>query len=85
MVLLDEYENDYHTDNAAETCEEIVNVVLLDQEKLDNTTFLKQTINSAILDSGATTMVCGKKWLDCFLETLSKKEKKIPTELALKT
>ena len=60
MVLLNEYENDYHTDNTTKTCEEIVNVVLLNQEKLDNFTFLGQTIHSAILDSEATT-VYGKK------------------------
>ena len=79
MILLYEYENDYHTENATKTCEEIVNIVWLNQEKLDNSTFLGPTINSAILDSGATTTVCGKKWLDCFLEILSEKEKKIST------
>ena len=73
MVLLNEYENAYHTDNATKTNEEIANVVLVNQEWIDNSTFLKQTINSAIFDSGMTTMVCGKKWLDCFFETLSEK------------
>ena len=56
---------------------------LLNREKLDNSSLLGQTINSAILDSGASTTVCGKKWLHCFLETLpedSKKKKKSPTK-----
>ena len=64
---------------------EVANVVLLNQMKLDNSTFLGQTINSAILNSGATTTVCRKKWLDCFLETSSKKEKKIPSQVGTKT
>ena len=85
MVLLNECENDYRTDNATKTCKEIANEALLNQEKLDNSTFPGLTIISAILDSGATTTICGKKWLDCFLETLSKKEKKIPTQLDTKT
>ena len=59
--------------------------MLLSQEKLNNSTFIGQTINSTILDCGATTTVYGKKWLDCFLETLSKKEKKIPTRVGTKT
>ena len=74
MVLLNEYKNNYHTNNTTKTCEEIANIVLLNQKKLDNSTSLGQTINFAILE-------CGKKWLDCFLETLSKKAKKIPTHL----
>ena len=40
MVLLNEYENIYHTDNATQTCEEIAKVVLVNQEKLDNSNFL---------------------------------------------
>ena len=70
MELLNEYKNNYHTDNATKIYEEIANIVLLNQEKLDNSTLLRQTINSAILDSWATTKVCGKKWLDYFLETI---------------
>ena len=61
--------------------------VLFNREKLDNSSLLGET-NSAILDSGASTTVCGKKWLNCFLETLpedskkkkKKKKKKIPYE-----
>ena len=50
--------------------------MLLNREKLDNSSLLGQTINSAILDSGASTTICGKKWLDCFLETLPEDSKK---------
>ena len=58
---------------------------MLNQEKLNNSTFLEQTIDSTILDSGTTTTVCGQKWLNCFLETLPKKDKKIPTRVGTKT
>ena len=72
--------NDCH--NETGSCEEVVNIVLLNREKRDNSSLLGQTINSAILDSGASTTVCGKKWLDCFLETLPEdsKKKKSPTK-----
>ena len=79
MVLLNESENDYHTDNATKAYEEIA------KGKHDNSTFVGKTINFTILDSGASTMVWGKKWFDCFLETLSEKEKKIPTRVSAKT
>ena len=73
-VLLNEYKKDCH--NETGSCEEVANIVLLNREKLDNSSLLRQTINSAILDSGASTTVCGKKWLDCFLETLPEDSKK---------
>ena len=79
MVLLIEYKNDCH--NETGSCEEVANIVLLNREKLDNSSLLGQTINSAILDSGASTTVCGKKWLDCFFETLPEdSKKKSPTK-----
>ena len=78
MVLLNEYKNDCH--NETGSCEEVANIVLLNREKLDNSSLLGQTINSTILDSGASTTICGKKWLDCFLETLPEDSKKIPYE-----
>ena len=84
MVLLNEYKNDCH--NETGSCEEVANIVLLNREKLDNSSLLGQTINSAILDSGASTTVCGKKWLDCFLETLPEDSKKeIPDEEGTKS
>ena len=79
MVLLNEYKNDCH--NETGSCEEVAKIVLLNREKLDNSSLLGQKINSAILDSGASTTVCGKKWLDCFLETLPEdSKKKSPTK-----
>ena len=74
MLLLNEYENNYHKVNASKTCEKIANLVLINQEKLDNSTFIGQIINSTILDSGEATTVCGKKWLDYFLETTWKRK-----------
>ena len=35
-----------------------------------------QTIGSAVLDSGASSTVCGTKWYKCFLETLTDAQKK---------
>ena len=48
MVLLNEYKNDCH--NETGSCEEVANIALLNREKLDNSSLLGQTINSAILD-----------------------------------
>ena len=60
--------------------------MLLNQEKFDNPSLLRQTINSAILDSGASTTICGKKWLNCFLETLPEDSiKEIPYEEGTKS
>ena len=43
MVLLNEYKNDCH--NETGSCEEVANIVLLNREKLDNSSLLGQTIN----------------------------------------
>ena len=37
-------------------------------------TFLGETINKAILDSGCTETVCGNVWLQCYLDSLNKEE-----------
>ena len=34
-----------------------------------------EALGSIVLDSGCSRTVCGEQWLDCFLETLSDKEK----------
>lgn len=70
MVLLNEHKNDI-----SGSCEDITNIVLLNRRESENSLF-GETINCAILDSGASATVCGKKWLDCFLETLSEDSKK---------
>ena len=38
--------------------------------------FLGETLGSAVLDSGASSTVCGIKWYKCFLETLTDAQKK---------
>ena len=38
--------------------------------------FLGETLGSAVLDSGASSTVCGTKWYKCFLETLTDAQKK---------
>ena len=35
-----------------------------------------ETLNSAILDSGAPKNVCGKKWLEQYINTLTSEEQK---------
>ena len=35
-----------------------------------------ETLGSAVLDSGASSTVCGTKWYKCFLETLTDAQKK---------
>ena len=42
----------------------------------DGDIFLDETLGSAVLDSGASSTVCGTKWYKCFLETLTDAQKK---------
>ena len=39
--------------------------------------FLSETINKAILDSGCINTVCGRGWIDCYRDTLSENDLKI--------
>ena len=52
----------------------MVHVVPMSQQKRD--TLLGETLGSAVLDSGASSTVCGTKWYKCFLETLTDAQKK---------
>ena len=36
--------------------------------------FLSETFNTAVLDSGCSKTVCGKIWLDCYLNSIPKEE-----------
>ena len=38
--------------------------------------FVGETLNAAVLDSGCAQTVCGEGWLQCYLETLSSDELK---------
>ena len=38
--------------------------------------FLSETLGSTVLDSGASSTVCGTKWYKCFLETSTDAQKK---------
>ena len=40
------------------------------------TFFGGETLGSAVLDSGASSTICGTKWYKCFLETLTDAQKK---------
>lgn len=57
----------------------VSNLVLMSQQKGEDgaNTFLGETLGSAVLDSGASGTVCGKKWYECFLETIPEKQKNI--------
>ena len=56
----------------------VSHVVLMSQQKRKNSRdiFWGETLGSAVLDSGASSTVCGTKWYKCFLETLTDAQKK---------
>ena len=56
----------------------VLHVVLMSQQKRKNSgdIFLGETLGSAVLDSGASSTVCGTKWYKCFLERLMDAQKK---------
>ena len=56
----------------------VVHVVLMSQLKHKNggDIFLGETLGSVVLDSDASSTVCGTKWYKCFLETLMDAQKK---------
>ena len=56
----------------------VSHLVLMSQQKRKNggDIFLGETLGSAVLDSGASSTVCGTKWYKCFLETLTDAQKK---------
>ena len=56
--------------------EAVTNVVLFNKEKPHVPTFISETINSAVLDSGASATVCGLGWFNCYMETLTEQNKK---------
>ena len=56
----------------------VSHMVLMSQQKCKNggDVFLGETLGSVILDSGASSTICGTKWCKCFLETLTDAQKK---------
>ena len=55
-----------------------MHVVLMSQQKRENSgnIFWGEMLGSAVLNSGASSTVCGTKWYKCFLETLTDAQKK---------
>ena len=51
-------------------------VVLCEDSLDDPSDLVSQSLNCALLDSGASKSVCGKKWLDVYVDSLSDVEKK---------
>ena len=56
----------------------VVHVVLMSQQKRENSgdIFWGEMLGSVVLDSGASSTVCGTKWYKCFLETLTDAQQK---------
>ena len=48
----------------------------LTKQEGNGNTFFGETLGSAVLDSGASCTVCGTKWYECFLETLTDAQRK---------
>ena len=59
------------------------NFTLFTGDEIESCLLLSETRNSVILDSGCTSNVAGKLWIDCFLGTLQacdlNKVKNIPS------
>ena len=50
------------------------NVTLFTNDPVEQSQLLGETLGYAVLDSGCNKTVCGKSWLNAFLETLSRTE-----------
>ena len=48
---------------------------LLDLKSSEIENFVGETLSCEVLDSGCTSTVCGKVWLNCYLDTLMMKKK----------
>ena len=48
----------------------------LTKQEENSNTFLGETLGSTVLDSVASGTVCGTKWYECFLETLTNVQRK---------
>ena len=77
------YEENHHVAQGYEgNFVEEINIVLMvnptmhdeiEQEKLNR--LCRESYFSAILDTGCSSTVCGEEWLECYMETLSDKDK----------
>ena len=56
----------------------VLHVVLISKQKCkyNGDIFLSETLGSVVLDSGASSTICGTKWYKYFLETLTDAQKK---------
>ena len=50
------------------------NVTLFTNDPVDQSQLLRETLGYAVLDSGCNRTVCGKSWLNSYLDTLSRNE-----------
>ena len=76
-VFVNDAQNvDEASDDEAGDDENVTNIVLYNKEKSHLPNFISETLNSAVLDSGASATVCGLGWFNCFMQTLTDENKK---------
>ena len=64
----------YHFEDS---CPELAgNIVLLTDEVMTTSTLLEETIGCMVVDSGCIHTVCGKVWLESYIDSLSCKDRK---------
>ena len=56
-----------------EILEEVPDIMPINNDE-DIVYLMGQTVNKAILDTGATTTVCGEDWIKLYEESLTKEE-----------
>ena len=78
----DSDQNVLYTDNlhsshfVSYTHEDLVEVVLLAEPQVGHQELLGETIGYAVIDCGCSRTVCGKVWLESFLDTLSRSDRR---------
>ena len=61
---------DYHQQNILDVSNDYESIMIV----------LKDTLNRALIDTGATTTVCGSTWLETFLESLNTAQRRLVKE-----
>ena len=70
------WHEDHQNDNSNSLCDtsESVNVSLYLDEFSDKTDLLGETLGHAVIDSGCPKTVCGKAWLNLYMDTLCRSD-----------
>ena len=67
-------ENSSNNSNTENDNNEAVHITLWQSPRSDITSFVGETLGYGILDTGCTSTVCGRTWLQEFMKTLTEKE-----------